>query len=354
MQNLDDFFEFEDDDILENFVDEPDDINEPDEPIEPDSSEGNEPDAPPVVEEVFFGEDPNDEKEPDLLKYFDQLKDLEVLRLEDDFEFDGSKEKLEEAIQSTIDNYKKEAFEALKETFDEETLRFLNYKKATQNSGTAADFYENYYLDIPLEDLDLSNAEDQVYVVKKFLEQSTSLSPDKITRQVQRLAADPSALRDEAFEALESLEKIQEDRILENDRQIQEKIKKDEESFKKYQSDISTVIKDSALPKERQSRVKDFTLTIRKEGDKYTTKLNETLHKILTTPSQLVQLADMLLEYDEKTGLSFDKYTKQGQSKAVSDVQEKLLKAASSTGVTSKSAKVSSKKVDWEELFNSL
>lgn len=65
-------------------------------------------------------EDPNQDIELDLNKTFTFMKDLNLLDVDDDYEFDGTPESAEKAIHQTLDNMRKSAQRSLMDTLSPE------------------------------------------------------------------------------------------------------------------------------------------------------------------------------------------------------------------------------------------
>lgn len=90
---------------------------------------------------------------------------------------------------------------------------------------------------------------------------------------------------------------------------------------------------------------------IERNGDT-DTDFSRTIKKISANPEHLVQLADILADYDEEKGLDLKRFLKKGKTEATKTLKERLEEVTDSkTKVTGKGSKVQKQNFDWEEFL---
>lgn len=82
------------------------------------------------------------------------------------------------------------------------------------------------------------------------------------------------------------------------------------------------------------------------------TDFSRTIKKISANPEHLVQLADILADYDEEQGLDLKRFLKKGKTEATKTLKERLEEVTDAkTKVTGKGSKVKKQNFDWEEFL---
>lgn len=303
--------EFPDDiaDVL-GIEDDGEDVNDIQSAIEDTNSEGTE---------------SQEDIDPEELKvYFNHLNQMGILRAPDDFEFDGTYEKLEEALSKTKDSLFDEAKIALQATLPDDFKALIDYALA---GGNSIDAYIDAYSNKGLENLDLSKLENQRKVLYECYRQTTQYKPEKITKMIDRYE-ELGTIEVEALDALEVLteEKARKkEELVENARAEREAA---QASIDRERSAIGVAIDGFLSDKIRANSMKAFLFNPVKTEVGTTTKFNQVIQSISSNPQHLAQLVDILLEYDPKAGIKLTQLEKQIKKTGVQSfkdlVREKL------------------------------
>lgn len=286
--------------------------------------------------------------------YFEFLQKNNVLALPEDFEFDGTPEGLQTALETTKQTY---AMQALFTLWDKLSPDFQAALKYNLDGGKDfAAFANTFGKQLNYDSLDLKDVSQQKSVVKDYYKKTSKYTDDKIERLIARLQ-ETDDLADEAEEALEFLKtSAQEEKtklLEQQEKEREEQIKKVEE----WRGQITGLITDSEIPKTRKTKVQAFLLNPIKRGDSVTTDFERTLTSIFSNPKHYIQLADMLYDYDPKTGLSTTRFVEKTKTQATSKFQKELEEAMKSSGKVSGSSipKPTGKMtLDWESILEQL
>ena len=177
---------------------------------------------------------------------------------------------------------------------------------------------------LELEKLDVTQAEDQKQILRQYYRKTTKYGEDRIEKLVDKAALTDS-LYEDAAEAFEELEQITEAEVkqlaIEEQRRKQEEQQKEEKLRKVY---AETIDKVEFIPKERKNKVKAYLFNVQVYDDQPDTQFNRTLKLISNNPEHLVQLADVLMSYDSKKGLTLDRIAKVESTKATKSLKDKL------------------------------
>jgi hypothetical protein len=263
--------------------------------------------------------------DPEELKvYFNHLNQMGILRAPEDFEFDGTYEKLEEALSKTKDSLFDDAKNALQATLPDDFKALIDYALA---GGNSIDAYIDAYSNKDIENLDLSKLENQRKVLYECYRQTTQYKPEKITKMIDRYE-ELGTIEAEALDALEVLteEKARrKEELVENARAEREAA---QATIEKERTNIATAIDGFLDDKVRANSMKAFLFNPVKDERGTTTKFNQVIQSISSNPQHLAQLVDILLEYDPKAGIKLTKLEKQVKKAGVQSfkdlVREKL------------------------------
>lgn len=289
--------------------------------------------------------------DPEELKvYYSHLNQMGVLRTPEDFEFDGSYEKLEEALSNTKEALFTEAKNALQASLPDDFKAIIDYALA---GGKSIDAYIDAYSDKDIQNLDLTKLENQRKVLYECYRQTTQYKPDKITKMIDRYEQ-MGTIEEEALDALEVL--------------IEEKARKKDElvanalaeqqaaqaALEQERTAIATAIDGFLDDKVRAGSMKAFLFNPIKDESGTTTKFNQVIRSISSNPQHLAQLVDILLEYDPKAGIKLTKLEKQVKKAGVQSfkdlLNEKLNSQPLVKGGTVKQANAS--QFNWEDFIN--
>lgn len=291
-----------------------------------------EPDAPEEIQ-VVEGDDEDDR----VTATFDFLKESGFLDLPEDFEFDGSDEKFQEALELSRQQVYTKTADAFFEALPEQFKPLLSY---ALKGGDSVDEFVKLYSTQAFEHLDPNNPDDQKAILFQHYKSTSNYDDAKIQRIIARLNEDdlPEAAQESYNELLELKAERQaqliEDAAKAEEQRIEDSKRKAEELAKAIET---TPLIDAA----RKNKVKGFFYNRLNVGGQETTEFNYTIQRIFQNPEHLAQLADMLTDYDPKKGISTARIEKKGATRETANFKNLLtdkLKSkpkASHTGATS-------------------
>ena len=306
-------------------VEETEEINDDVEVEEEEEEEVDEVETPTEIEE---DEDDSEDLSPSRNKeHYDFLTEEGILQPNEDFVFDGSDESLEEAYVQTRSNQKVSALQEVWNVLPEEFKGPLEF---AISGGTSLDEYlEVFHNKESFDDLDLSETTSQRKVVSKYLTLTTKMSPELIKKKIDRME-DGGILEEEATDVLPELQDYtqkEQERVLNEKKDA--KIKAHQTTLDKRDSIQDVITNADFIPKARKNKVKAFIFNEVKKGNVIDTQYSRVLDSIYSNPEHLAQLADVLLEYDDKKGLQLDRFIKKGKTAAVSSFSKRLNKRTS-------------------------
>lgn len=326
-----------------------------DDEVDSETQEDNPEPTPPTpdIEDVEVADKTNEESiSSPYQEYFNILQDNGALYTDEGFEFDGTAEGLEKALMQTKTNLPKVAAQALWQALPEDFKPLLEY--AIQG-GTDIKKYLGTFTSRDLEALELEgNAENQRYVLKTYFQTvNPKYTADKIDRMIDRLFIS-GEMESEAISAIEELKEIEkENRATLIEREEAARVEREEQD-RQFRSDISNIVELSDIDAPRKSKLKNFMFSVSTVGNDSDTALSRVLKKIAANKNHYVQLADVLLDYDEEKGLSLDRIRRKETSKAVGTLKQRLEDIGSNakTKVTGINSKVDQANFNWEEFLN--
>lgn len=139
---------------------EPKKTSKKDEPEVPEVIEEDEPVIPEVIEEPIAEE--IEEEAGSFKPFLTHMAQKGILDFEDTEDFEDNDEGLESVVVKTVQN----GITSYKQSFPEDAQKFLEF---VESGGNPADFHKFYYSDGTFEDFDITDEENQKYVVKEAL-----------------------------------------------------------------------------------------------------------------------------------------------------------------------------------------
>lgn len=275
------------------------------------------------IEDEESEEDDEDAPVVDLNKFFTTLKDSNYLTVPEDFKFDGTTESLAEAIDLTYEKFKDSAKESLLNALDDESKLALRY--ALANGKPLYSFYEeNDTADYS--NVDLDDEDTQKSIVRDYLRKTTSFNDTKIENQIKILSKTGEIVT-EAKDSLTELIALQQQERQELEEKIEQQNQKRKEDLAKWKQDRVDVIKSfKEIDDTRKNKLKAFVVNeiYTDRSKEPTTELVHVLRKINSNPEHYVQLADMLMDYDETKGFDLERLTTKLNTKLTSSLKDKL------------------------------
>ena len=279
-------------------------------------------------------------------EYFNLLDEYNMLHVPEDFKFDGTAESFAEALSETSKNLKVKSYSDLWEALPDEWKPGLQYAL----SGGDINKYLETFQSNSLENLDLSDTENQRLVIKQYYKSSTDISDEKINRLIERL----HIIGDLESEAEKTLKELKEDEAEKRNtlaKQQADALKAEQERERDARLNIYNLIDSSEyVETPRKGKLKAYMYNeLTDSNEQSTTLLQKHVNNIANNHEHYVQFADLLMSvYDPMTGFNLDRYTKQGASKATKTLKERLEAITNNkTHVSGSASKVSSDNFDW-------
>lgn len=309
---------------------------------------------------VTESEEPEEEEEEDDLTAltkanFKFLVENNVFTAPEGFEFDGTPEKLEEAIEITRNQLAEQAFNALWSKLPQDYQAALRHGLAGGNN--IRDFVSRYSPSLDYNNIDLNSVDTQKEVLREYYKKTTKYDDDKINRFIARLEVSDDLLpeAEDAVEYLKENLKEEQERLLQE--QEQQRIAQEQAMEEARQNVIKTIQELPEINSRRKNSLQAFIYNPITRGDRTDTDLNRAIANIQANPSHFVQLADILMDYNPEKGFDLSRFEKRGESSAATKFQKKLEESLSDVtsavrrGKTTAPAK---NDVNWEEILKHL
>lgn len=321
----------------------PETTPEPDPVIDTDPDPEPEPEPEPLTK--------NEDTEPDEIaaSYYELLKTQGLLDVPDDFEFDKTPAKLQEALQLTDQRRSAQLEATLRAKVAPELQPFFDYALA---GGKDIQSYLAAYQEIDYDELDTADEGTQKAIMFEYYKQTSPYSDEKIHKIIARL--DPNELEEAAIETIQELKELAEKRkrdLIRNAKEAEEQKQKNIQA----QTDklISVIDKTESFDTSRKNRIRTFMFVPVNDGESTMTQFQRAMSQITNNPEHLVQLADILADYNPKKGFSFERRDKQLQTGAARTFRE-ILHSKADPRVAIKTGVQDNPKDDlnWAQYFN--
>lgn len=284
-----------------------------------------------------------------IASYYNILSEQNLLFPDEDFEFDGTEESLQTAIEQTRTNISRAAQGALWQALPEKWRPALQY---ALEGGQDVDTFLSTMKEVDTDSLDVDNEDHQREILKRYYSETTSFSSDKINNLVEK-ASLANTLAEDAEDALEELKTIslqKQQKLLEQ--QAQDRQAQQEQMDNWRRSVVDKINNNEQIQTTRKKKVQAFMLNQIERNGETDTDFSRTIKKISANPEHLVQLADILADYDEEQGLDLKRFLKKGKTEATKTLKERLEEVTDAkTKVTGKGSKVKKQNFDWEEFL---
>ncbi len=324
MDQLDDYISYDDDDfgyltpddvlLADNATDTADDVDITADIDEPDD-DTIVADVPDIVADTTVDDD------DDAAPYYDVLVQKGVLDLPEDFEFDGTYAGLEKAIEASDANKLNKVVNSLWNSLPEDFRPLLKYGL---DGGKNLKTYLETFAPVSYDELDLSSSENQKKVMYDYYKNTSNYDDAKIERMIRRLE-DTDDLEAEALDAKEELLQLKTQRAQEFETQAQKEREAEAERMKQQANMLASVIdSESEFEDARKNKLKGFFFNQVQDGKKTTTEFVRVLNSVMENPKHLVQLANVLADYDSNKGLNFERLSKKAKTEGVNSLKQTL------------------------------
>lgn len=326
--------------------------DQPEEPEEGEPAEEDEPEETEVEpQEEESDETPAEEGSSEGSPYqaiYDEMMEQGALFVGEDFEFDGTAEGLQKAINYTKQNLQGALAQNLWQSLPEDFKPALEYALA---GGTDIQGFLQASAPMDVENVNLENVSEQRRVMQEFYTKTTQYSPERIQQMIERHDK-AGTLQEDAETALEDLRGIREQEkqlMIQEAAQRKAQIEEQQRQFRRAMA--QTIEKSDFIAKPRKNKVRNFLFNVLEREDGQDTDFNRVLRTISQNPEHLAQLADVLYDYSPDEGLSLKRVEKSAEGKAAKSLKQRLDAALETKAkVTGRGSKVTkSDSFDWEE-----
>jgi hypothetical protein len=159
-------------------------------------------------------------------------------------------------------------------------------------------------------------------------------------------------LATEASDTLAELIQLQEEKKAEVQKNLSELEANRAKIAAEERKTFETLIdEDQTIPKESKSKLKAFlnNRQISSKDNTVTSNFSRSLRAVIKNPKHLVQLADILMDYDETNGFSFDKLVQRKGTDKLKKIKKNIEEVIDpKTGTVKTSSPKTKDSFDWE------
>lgn len=303
---------------------------------------------PQIEEEPIVVED--EEEDDRITSTFEFLKEAEFLDLPEDFTFDGTPEKFQEALELSKKVVYEKTADAFFEALPEQFKPLLSY---ALKGGNSVDEYVRLYSTQAFEHLDPNNPDDQKAILFQHYKTTSNYDDAKIQRIIARLNEDdlPEAAQESYNELLEMKTERQAQLLEDAEKAKEQQV---EQSKKRVEELTKAIETTPLLDDSRRNLIKGFFHNRLRVGEQETTEFNYTVERIFNNPEHLAQLADLLTGYDPKKGISTARLEQKGATKETTKFKTLLTEKLKSKPKASHTGATSNEPPNFLEKFNEL
>lgn len=281
----------------------------------------------------------------DAVAYFNYLKEVKVLDIPEDFEFKKDADSIQEALELTRRNMTAKVAQQIWNALPEDFKPLFQY-------GLSGGKNLKEYLDatavIDVDDLELSDEISQKAVIRSYYKLvNPKLSEDQVEKRIERLVeiADLEEEANDAIDYLKNYKKEQQQTLIQRaQQQEQQRIEQAKRELETYSKLIE---KDEEFDVNRKNRIKSFLFTPVNNS----TAFENALDAIYENPQHKIQLANILADYDPKTGFNLDKLQKKITNKVTRSVKDLLNKNVDPKQQLRSTTKPGQEDFDWQKYF---
>jgi len=256
---------------------------------------------------------------------YEKLSEEGILSVSQDFEFDGSVESFDKALDETYGNLQRQARDSFLESIPEEYRAAVKFGMTT--GQPIQEFVQNYSTDVSdqLQNLDLSDQENQKQVVARYLKDTTKYSDERINKMISALETS-GMLEQEAEANRLELINLEEEKKIQFEQRQQDLERQQEEQERELRHTFSSIIDEmEILEDKRRGKLKAFLNNKQlRRGQQPSTQFQRTIAKVQQNPEHIVQLADILMDYDPEQGFNFKRLEQKVKTKNNSNIKSRL------------------------------
>lgn len=306
----------------------------------------NEPD-PVVTEDPPVNDDPP-EADPQITAYFEYLRDNEALNLPEDFEFNGTEDQLRKALEITRERNLTSAKDELNSKLKGDFKDLLEY---ALKGNTSARDYLDAYNEIDYDQFDLDDVMHQKSIIYHYFKQTSNYTDEKIAKLIERF--DETELREEAETTVDELKQMAQERKQALLTQADQEKQAAETARQENTDRLTNVIESNkSFDTSRKERLKTFLFVPVNDGQTSSTQFARTMSQIASNDEHLVQLADLLADYNPKSGFTFDRIKKNLKSDTNKNFKQYLNEKTDPTSARGNNTRQVVNDLKWDDYFN--
>lgn len=256
----------------------------------------------------------------DAKAYFEYLKQVQILDVPEDFEFENNADSIQKALEITRNNLTAKVAQQFWNRLPDDFKPLFQYGLS---GGKNIQEYLAATASVEVEDLDINDPISQKSVIRSYYRLvNPKLSEEQVDKRIDRLE-EIADLEEEAKDAIEYLKTHKKEQTEALIRQTQDQEKARLDAAKQELETYSKLIEeDKEFDALRKSRLKSFLFSPINNS----TGFENALDSIYDNPQHKIQLANILADYDPKIGFNFEKIQKKLEKQATRSVKEMLNK----------------------------
>lgn len=254
----------------------------------------------------------SEEDESPAKSYYEFFKEKGILRLPDDYQFDGSDEAFDQALEESRKIHARDAVEAIWNSLPEDFKPLLKYGLTTGNS--LEEYLRAYSPSIDLDNFPIDTEEAQRKIIFEYYKATTDNSDERINKMIDRWA-DADVLDEVAAESLADLKQYRAEekaRLLEETEKAQQLRQKEQKAYLDSLNKSIDTVQDSV----RKSKIRGMLFNTLQRDGRTGSEFDFIVSSVRNNPAHFTQLADIFLDYDYEKGFNLDRFVKQGKSQA--------------------------------------
>lgn len=251
--------------------------------------------------------DTNDTKEPtDVIQKFKDAVEFGTFVVPDDFEFDGSEEKFNEALELTRQHYFEQAEEILRENIRDPRLKeLIEYGLQGGDFANLELFNQYQNIETNFENADIENEEVQKQILKAYYQTTAAaLGENKINKLIEE-DVETGKLKEIAtnyrqwFVTEANREKARLQAEAATQREAERK------AAAEYNKNFQKALAETKFADAKKSEILSSFNTTKLQDGREVLNWQYKLMLVQSNPESFIQLLDILNTYDEQKGFSF-------------------------------------------------
>jgi len=251
--------------------------------------------------------DTNDKKEPtDVIQKFKDAVEFGTFVVPDDFEFDGSEEKFNEALELTRQHYFEQAEEILRENIRDPRLKeLIEYGLQGGDFANLELFNQYQNIETNFENADIENEEVQKQILKAYYQTTAAaLGENKINKLIEE-DVETGKLKEIAINYRQWFvtEANREKARLQAEAATQREAER--KAAVEYNKNFQKALAETKFADGKKSEILSSFSTTKLQDGREVLNWQYKLMLVQSNPESFIQLLDILNTYDEQKGFSF-------------------------------------------------